>query len=34
LNPEPARAKDHGDFELEDLYHERIKIPDKLIIQI
>jgi hypothetical protein len=34
LNPELARTGDHGDFELKDLYHERIKIPDKLRIQL
>jgi len=29
LNPEPARAKDHGDFELEDLYHKKVRIPNR-----
>ncbi len=31
MNPKPTRVVDHGDFELEDLYHERVKIPDRLI---
>jgi hypothetical protein len=26
LNLELARVEDHGDFELEDLYHERVRI--------
>ncbi len=30
LNPELAKAKDHGDFELEDMYHKRIRIPNRL----
>jgi hypothetical protein len=34
LNPKPTRAVDHGDFELEDLYHERVRILDRLIKQI
>jgi hypothetical protein len=34
LNPKLARTWDHGDFELEDLYHEKIKIPDRLRKQI
>jgi hypothetical protein len=24
LNPKPARIEDHGDFELENLYHEKV----------
>jgi hypothetical protein len=31
LNPEPSRAKDHGDFEPKDLYHERVKILEEKI---
>jgi hypothetical protein len=30
LNLESTRIKDHGDFEPEDLYHEKVKIPDRL----
>jgi hypothetical protein len=30
LNPELARAKDHGDFEPKDLYHKWVKIPNRL----
>jgi hypothetical protein len=30
LNPKLVRVEDHGDFEPEDLYHERVKIPDRL----
>jgi hypothetical protein len=29
LNPKPIKAKDHGDFELEDLYHEKVKIINR-----
>jgi hypothetical protein len=24
-------AKDHGDFKIKDLYHEKVRIPDILI---
>ncbi len=34
LNPKPTRTEDHGDFEPKDLYHERVKIPDRLKEQI
>jgi hypothetical protein len=34
LNPKLARAKDHGDFEPKDLYHERVKIPNRFREQI
>jgi hypothetical protein len=34
LNLKHSRAKDHGDFELKDLYHERVRIQHKLIKQI
>ncbi len=30
LNPEPTRVGNHGLIELEDLYHEGVKIPNKL----
>jgi len=30
LNPKPTRIGNHGPIELEDLYHERVKIPNKL----
>jgi hypothetical protein len=30
LNPKHARIEDHGDFELKDLYHERVRILDRL----
>jgi hypothetical protein len=30
LNVELARAKNHGHVELEDLYHERVRISYKL----
>ncbi len=30
LNLEPTRAKNHVHFELEDLYHVRVRIPNKL----
>ncbi len=29
LNIEFARIEDHGDFELEDLHHEKVKIPNR-----
>ncbi len=29
-----VRVGNHGHIELEDLYHERVKIPDKLREQI
>jgi hypothetical protein len=29
LNLELARVGNHGHIELEDLYHERVKIPNK-----
>jgi hypothetical protein len=34
LNPKLAKARNHGLIELEDLYHERVKIPDRLREQI
>jgi hypothetical protein len=34
LNLELTRTKDHGDFEPEDLYHEKVIILDKLKEQI
>jgi len=34
LNLELAKAKDHGDFEPKDLYHEKVKIPNRLKKQI
>ncbi len=34
LNPKPTKAKDHGVFELKDLYHEGVIIPNKLREQI
>jgi hypothetical protein len=30
LNLEHARVKNHGYIELEDLYHDRVKIPHRL----
>ncbi len=30
-NLNPKLAEDHGDFELKDLYHEKVKIPDIFI---
>jgi hypothetical protein len=30
LNPKPAKAKDHGDFEQKVLYHEKVKILNGL----
>jgi hypothetical protein len=30
LNLEFTRADNHGHVELEDLYHERVRIPDRL----
>ncbi len=29
LNPKPTRVRKHGHIELEDLYHERVKISNK-----
>jgi hypothetical protein len=29
LNPKPARVGNHGHIELEDLYHEKVKIPKR-----
>jgi hypothetical protein len=29
LNPKPTRVRKHGYIELEDLYHERVKISNK-----
>jgi len=29
LNLEPIRVGNHGHIELEDLYHERVKIPNR-----
>ncbi len=34
LNLELARVKDHGDFQLDDFYHEKVKIQDRLKEQI
>jgi hypothetical protein len=34
LNLELAKVEDHGDFEPKDLYHERVKIPNKVKEQI
>jgi hypothetical protein len=34
LNPKLAKVEDHGDFEPEDLYHERVRIPNRLRKQI
>ncbi len=34
LNPKPTRTKDHGNFEPEDLYHEKVKIPNRFKEQI
>jgi hypothetical protein len=30
LNPKPARVGNHGHIELKDLYHEKVKILDRL----
>ncbi len=30
MNPKLVRAKDHGDFDPKDLYHERVKILNRL----
>jgi hypothetical protein len=30
LNQELARVGNHGPIELMDLYHEKVKIPDRL----
>jgi len=29
LNLQLVKVEDHGDFELKDLYHERVKIPNR-----
>jgi hypothetical protein len=29
LNPKPARIEYHGDFELENLYHEKVRILNR-----
>jgi hypothetical protein len=29
MNIEFARIEDHGDFELEDLHHEKVRIPNR-----
>jgi len=34
LNLEPIRTKNHGHVELKDLYHEKVKIPNRLTKQI
>jgi len=34
LNLEPIKAKNHGYVELEDLYHERVKILNRFTKQI
>jgi hypothetical protein len=34
LNLKPTRTDNHGHIELEDLYHERVKIPNRLKEQI
>jgi hypothetical protein len=34
LNPKPTRVGNHGHIELEDLYHERVKIPNRFKKQI
>jgi hypothetical protein len=34
MNLKLTRVEDHGDFELEDLYHEKVKIPYKFKEQI
>ncbi len=34
LNPKHVRVKDHGHFEIEDLYHERVRILDRFKEQI
>jgi hypothetical protein len=34
LNPEPARVGNHGHIEPKGMYHERVKIPNKLRKQI
>ncbi len=30
LNPKPARIRNHGHIKLEDIYHEKVKILDRL----
>jgi hypothetical protein len=34
LNPKPARVRNHGHIEPKDLYHEKVRIPNKLREQI
>ncbi len=34
LNPKPIRVENHGYSELEELYHERIRIPNRVRKQI
>jgi hypothetical protein len=34
LNSEHVKIKNHGHIELEVLYHEKVKIPDRLKEQI
>jgi hypothetical protein len=34
LNPKPAKVEDHGNLELKDLYHERVKILNRFREQI
>ncbi len=34
LNPEPIKVDNHGHVELEDLYHERVKILNRFTEQI
>jgi hypothetical protein len=34
LNLKPARVKSHGHIEPENLYHERVKIPNRFKEQI
>jgi hypothetical protein len=29
LNLKPTKIEDHGDFELKDLYHERLRILNR-----
>jgi hypothetical protein len=30
LNPKPAKVENHGYNEPQELYHERVKIPNRL----
>jgi hypothetical protein len=34
LNLEPIKTRNHGHIELDDLYHEKVKIPYRLREQI